>query len=235
MQFVRIAFADRAGEGGRLAELFARQLGVVTAEVSGLSHFGDGVGPRLAGLAHHDGAELVMTGFQRIAHGFEDFGATVAAQRIPGGLRHFSALEGFGDHDRIGVVHLTDNAGDIRRGKNMRGIGRMRLAADQGIGFLRIVVERSHRGCQAFAHGIYADVRTLGVQPVAIHIARQRQFGVAIGMGHDLFDRIGNDIFRIDLFIEQGVDERRIGAIFQQAAHQIGQQVLMSTDRGIGA
>lgn len=46
-------------------------------------------------------------------------------------------------------------------------------------------------------------------------------------------DRIGDQGLDGKALIADLVDERRIGAVFQQAAHQIGQQRLMRADRGV--
>ena len=49
----------------------------------------------------------------------------------------------------------------------------------------------------------------------------------------DFSDGIADDIDHRDLFVHEAVHERRIGAVFQQAAYEIGQQILVLTDRCI--
>ena len=53
------------------------------------------------------------------------------------------------------------------------------------------------------------------------------------GIAPDLGDRIGNDFIDRRCGILNPVDERRVGAVFKQAADQIGKQVFMLTDRCI--
>ncbi len=51
----------------------------------------------------------------------------------------------------------------------------------------------------------------------------------------DLGDRIGNDLFRRQTRIDDAVDERRVGAVLEQAPHEIRQQVFMRAHRRIHA
>jgi hypothetical protein len=82
------------------------------------------------------------------------------------------------------------------------------------------------------------EVEAAGVQPLApIELARQRDARV-----HDLRqasparDRIGDHRFdRQALRRLDAVDEGGVGAVLQQAAHQIGQQVLVAAHRRIDA
>ena len=48
-------------------------------------------------------------------------------------------------------------------------------------------------------------------------------------------DRIADQIIIADLRVEQLIDERIVGAVFEQAAHQIWQQFFMPPDRCVGA
>ncbi len=49
----------------------------------------------------------------------------------------------------------------------------------------------------------------------------------------DLCDRVGNHLVRRQLFVDDPVDERAVGAVFEQPAHQIRQQIAMITDRRV--
>ena len=57
--------------------------------------------------------------------------------------------------------------------------------------------------------------------------ARAAASTAAIGIG----DHVGGG----HALVEQGVDEAGVGAVLQQAADQIGQQVLVAADRRVGA
>ena len=58
---------------------------------------------------------------------------------------------------------------------------------------------------------------------------------MAVGLGLDGSDGISGDIGRGNALVQQGVDEGGVGTVFQQAAHQIGQQFFMAAHRRIGA
>ncbi len=48
-------------------------------------------------------------------------------------------------------------------------------------------------------------------------------------------DRIGDDLVDRLPLVDDAVDERSVGAVFEQAAHQIGEQFLVAADRGVDA
>ncbi len=48
-------------------------------------------------------------------------------------------------------------------------------------------------------------------------------------------DRIGDDLVERRLLVDDAVDEGGVGAVLEQAAHEIGQQILVAADRGIDA
>ena len=51
----------------------------------------------------------------------------------------------------------------------------------------------------------------------------------------DGFERAADKCVDADVFIDNLIDERCVRAVFQQAAHQIGQQGFVRTDRGVHA
>ena len=68
----------------------------------------------------------------------------------------------------------------------------------------------------------------------AIEVARQRDARVRRGAGRlDRRDRIGDHLRDRRLLVQQGVDEGGVGAVLQQPADQVGQQVLVAADRGV--
>ena len=58
---------------------------------------------------------------------------------------------------------------------------------------------------------------------------------MAIGLGLDRGDGIGGHVGRRHALVQQGMDEGGVGAVLQQAAHQIGQQFLVAADGSVGA
>ena len=53
-------------------------------------------------------------------------------------------------------------------------------------------------------------------------------------MGFHGVDRVGDDLLDRHALVQQGVDERGVGAVLQQAANQVGQQVFVTADRRVG-
>ena len=51
----------------------------------------------------------------------------------------------------------------------------------------------------------------------------------------DGVERALNQAVDADVFIDDLVDERRVRTVFQQAAHQVGKQGFVRTDRGVHA
>ena len=48
-------------------------------------------------------------------------------------------------------------------------------------------------------------------------------------------DRIGDDLLDRRFLVDDAVDEGGVGAVLEQAPHQIGEQVLVAADRRIDA
>ena len=51
----------------------------------------------------------------------------------------------------------------------------------------------------------------------------------------DVGDRVAHHLVQADLGVEETVDEGRIGAVFEEPAHEVGKQFLVAADRGIHA
>ena len=51
----------------------------------------------------------------------------------------------------------------------------------------------------------------------------------------DFLDRIGDDVGDRRFVIGEAIDEGGVGAVFEQPAHQVGQQILVAADRRIDA
>jgi hypothetical protein len=87
----------------------------------------------------------------------------------------------------------------------------------------------------AVAFGGLRIVAAEGVQAVSVHLLRDRDFGVGAGRGFHHGDGVKGDGRGGHTLIQQGVHEGGVGAVLQQAAHQIGQQFFMAADGRIGA
>ena len=70
----------------------------------------------------------------------------------------------------------------------------------------------------------------------AVQVARQGNARMRPGAGGlDRSDGIDDDALHRRLLVEQGVDERGVGAVLQQAADEVGQQVLVAAHGGVDA
>ena len=94
-----------------------------------------------------------------------------------------------------------------------------------------------HFAFELFQGVFVAEVETARVGAfVAVEGARQRQRGVhfALGFGRR-FKRAFDEVVDADFFVNDLVYKRRVGAVFQQATHQVGEQSFVGADRGIDA
>ena len=137
---------------------------------------------------------------------------------------------------------MAQDAGRVEGiGDGLRVGPGLELAADDRAGGQGLAVDLLQRDGVAFTVGTLRIVAAqgiltpLGVLAVHIHVLRGRDFRVAVGVGLDSGDGVGGDGRGGHPLVQQGVHERRVGAVLEQAAHQIGQQVLMPADGGIGA
>ena len=124
---------------------------------------------------------------------------------------------------RVGLAAVSV----IQRGCSQPGLG-------------RAIEQRCGKRAQAMfiAQVQAAGIASAGFAIDAVQIARQRNFLVRCpqrrnGAGH--LNWIGNQ--RIDIYavVADLIDKRGIGAVFQQASHQIGQQCFVCANRRINA
>ena len=74
------------------------------------------------------------------------------------------------------------------------------------------------------------DVPALGVGATRLE---EVWSGLNRGIDAGDVERIGGDDLGRDVCVDDLIDERRVGAVLQQAPHQIGKQVLVSADWGV--
>lgn len=81
------------------------------------------------------------------------------------------------------------------------------------------------------AHGVF-PVLVLAAQ----QIGRQRNLGMRNGAKRrHRFDRIADQVFDGDILIGNAIDEAGIGAVLEQATHQVRQQIFVRADRCVHA
>ena len=231
-----VDLADGPLELGRAAEVAFGQHGVVAAEVGSLADFGHAVVQGLAGLARKQGDQPVHIGFQRIGHGAQHSAPARAALAVPGDLGAGGGVDGGVDVSLGRFRDMAQDAGRIERIGDRLGIGPgLELAADDRAGGQGLAVDLLQRDGVALTVGGLRIVAAQRVLAVHVHVLRGRDLGVAVGVGLDGGDGVGGDGGSGHPLVQQGVDERGVGPVLEQAAHQIGQQVLMPADGGIGA
>ena len=212
-------------------------VGVVAAEIHGFAHFGDGVVQRFAGFAHGQGHQLGHVRFHQVGQAAQHGGA------LGGGNGSPAAFGGFGGGDDFryggglyegGAAHYFAVVGRIAH--FMRGLGwgshGQKRHGMQGRGSSIV-----HNGLQLLQRAFVAQVEALRIEAfIAIQIARQRQ--AVVGM-NTLFgqgvERAADEGVDADVFIHNLVYKRGIRTVFQQAAHQVGEQGFMRAHRRIHA
>ena len=81
------------------------------------------------------------------------------------------------------------------------------------------------------AHGIVPVDAVAAVQIDRLRDARMRD---GVERGHGL-DRVADQVVDGDVLVGDAVDEAGVGAVLEQAAHQVRQQVLVRADRRVHA
>ena len=209
--------------------------GVVAAEVDRLADFAHGVGPGLAGFTHDERQERVGVGFERIGRRLEPAGALWWRGFAPAGPG--GDLESRLDRRFVGFDRLAKQVGPVGR-----------IAAGQLEGSLAhgSPHERSGRAPDRVLGGDAGREPALGgtigeVQPQRIAPQRRKEFGRHGDVGvrraaerPGACHRVGEQRFQRHVGGD-AVDETRVGAVFQQAAHEIGQQRLVAAHRGVDA
>ena len=84
--------------------------------------------------------------------------------------------------------------------------------------------------------GLVGEIEALGVAPARQQVGGQGDAAVAgAGGGAGAGNGVGHELVEIDGGVDDLVDEGAVGAVFQQAAHEIGEQRLVRADRGVDA
>ncbi|CCJ91965.1 hypothetical protein BN132_3893 [Cronobacter turicensis 564] len=228
---------------GFVIEIVADLACVITQEVDRFAHFGNGVGEGFTGFAHQNANQCLGLVFHQHGGALKDSGALLRRGGEPDRRVVYRALQRLRHFGFGGFTGVTD---DIAR---LGGVDHRRQFAiihgvfqhRQGAPFLQRAVQqrRGERRQAVFVR----QIKPGGVNaPFAVKILRQRNFRVrqtdAAFLRRQLFDRadrIGHQIVKRQRIISDTVHKRGVGAVFQQATHQIGQQRFMGTDRRVDA
>ena len=222
--------ADADKHPTRRRGLCCALIGVIAQKIHRLAQFGHGIRQALARLARQQGEDRAEFGLVQIGGAAQDFG-TLCRGGIPGLRRRqrgFHIRRGGGQQiahplARGRVAHIQPLPPGHRSGQTGAGI--------EQHGFMR-----RPRGLDCCQIGGIGQIETFGIAPFPEQLCRC-QDGRVRDAGHLLhvIERAGCHGFGRHILIHDLVHERRIGAVFQQAAHQIGQQIAMCPDRRIDA
>ena len=220
---------------GGVVPLRAQLLRVVAQEVHRLAHLGHGVGPGLAGFAHEQRQELRQGGLHRVGGAIEDRGALAGGGGRPGGRGGGGGHQGLLHVGRGGLAHGAHEIVVVGRvaDRQLRR-GRLRLVR-QGT-FLEGLHQLAQRGIAGQVHALRVRA-CLPEQRPGQRDGRVRQPGGALlacqllhllhGVAHELVQR--------HALVGDPVHEGGVGAVFQQPAHEVGQQRLVRAHWGIDA
>ncbi len=233
-----LACEDRQGEIPRAdtGENAARRRGevlrlicVIAQEINGFAQLGDGIRRGFASLACQKGKELAEMVLIKIGRAFEG-----GCARNGGGLPWGGGIDGGLDILRGGLDHLAHHLG----GGSGRGDGHA-LSAFMGC--------REHGGgLPCGAHEGRAGGFDLGeigfvmqIKAARIHARAKKRLGFDHGDVFACILQIGEGVGGNDMgghiIVQHLIDEGGVCAIFQQAPHQIGQEVTMCAHGGIDA
>ncbi|GAV34483.1 hypothetical protein ROTAS13_02150 [Roseomonas sp. TAS13] len=222
-----------------VAEVPPHLRAVVAQEVHRLPHLRHGIGEGLPGLPDQQAEQERHPLLQQIGGAGQAGGARLGGLRGPGrgGLRGDvqrapdRLRRGFHHHaDPVAVVgriqHRAWQALAFHAGQERRGAPVLRRAVPQ------------RRG-QPGQLGLVAQVQSEGVRPFRAEEATRKR-DMRVGRARRLFRRhlrggIGGQRLHRHGGILDAVHEGGIGAVLQQAAHEIGEQRLMRADRRVDA
>ncbi len=226
----------------RLARAWAR---VVAQEVDGFANLRDRVGQRLAGLAHDEPEQLGAARLEELRGPRQHCGALGRRRGRPG--RRGELGLGAGGFD-VGGARLRDRADEVavvggiahrpRHARPLAGAG-ARRCGDQRHGPPGPVDAGSKAGRELGELLLAREVEPGRVASLgAEQLGRQRDLRVRRAnrdlAPHDR-DRVLDQLIDRHLGIGDPIDEGGVGAILEQAAHQVGEQGLVGADRRVDA
>ena len=233
--------AQRAVGGD--GEIGARLGRVIPQEINGFAHFGNGIGRGLAGFARQQTHELRHVGFQQIGRAFQRIGA----QR---GRRLGPAVGGAGRGGKRGLhillrrlLHPAHEVLQIGGIADLHAGAALRRDAGGQHGRCRPVAARLHgrgNGLQRVLVGKIESARIRARRAVERDRQRDRRVGQAVlafRARHALqgLHRVFDQRFQRHGRVGNAVHKRGVGAVFQQPAHQVGEQRLVRAHGGVDA
>ena len=237
MQRHFIPLTGRTRQHHRALEVGPRLLGVVAQEVHRLADVGNGIVQRLARLAHEERREARIMRLVKIGSLVQHRGARIATQQVPLHLGGGSGIHGACHSRFIGFPHRANHDAAIRgRCDAAHRTARFRLSIHQRMCLEWLRQRVPHARHELVARAVVPQGQPLRVIAAGEDVARKRDLRMRnLSKLRDLNHRIGDDFGNRGLVIGKPVDEGGVGTIFEQAAHQIGQQILMAAHGRINA
>ena len=211
-------------------------VGVVHGKVDGFANFRHRIEQGFTGFTGGQRKQLVHMLFVQVTDFADHLGPLLRrycrplAEAVPGGV-HGRMDVGFG-----GVGNMAHQVIRIGRVTHFHhfitgGFHRQHWAALPLMGFVPVTagVNFRHR------HRI-GNVPTLGVTALVTEDLRRRHNGLAgnvMAQLHHHVDRVFGDLFRRNAGVDNLVYKGAVGPVFQQAAHQVRQQVFVGTNRSV--
>ncbi len=213
--------------------------GVVAQEIDRLAHFRDGIADRAPRLADDEPDQHGKPRLKRIRRPLQRRRALVRRRRAPDRRDRHRFRESGVDGLRRSGGHAPDAVAPVGRIDDLRHITGERSAGHHGLGPPRRGAACDQRHGERGKPLLAREVEPGRIEPpLAIEMARMgdpqmrradrtEREGLGDGIGDQRLDRHGG--------IGDAVDEGSVGAVLEQAAHQIGEQRVMRADRRIDA
>ena len=230
-------------------ELRCRLGAVIAQKVHSLAHFGNGVVQCLAGFAHDQAQQALAALLQQIGSALQGIGALLRRRTRPDRRGQAGTRGGSSHLLGSGLLHPAHGialVGRVAHGLPAFGLGQLfghrRISRCSAMRFAGAVQQRRSQRGQLLLVG---HIETTRVGPRLLALPGEqvhRQGNARVGStNHTLFlgqrlhflYRIGHQLRDRHTGIANAVDEGGVGAVFQQAAHQIGKQRLVAAHRRV--
>jgi hypothetical protein len=232
-----VALAGRARQELGGGEIGAGAPCVIAQVVDRLAQFRQRRRDRAPALADDAGHQFGAVALEEVGRMFEDRRALCGRATVPGGGSMTGTVERPVEVLGPGLDDGADPAAMVARVEDRLGHTLLLDPADDGCG----VPGLAHRGVEVVAQG--HERRRMGqVDPARVAPHRQikirRQRDARMRLLRQLGEarhRVGDDLVDRLLVVDDAVDKRGVGAVFEQSPHQIGEQLLMTADRRVDA
>ncbi len=227
----------------RVVEVAPHQRAVVAQEVNRLAHLGHRIGASLAGFAREQGHQRFDVGFERVGGTPEHRRARGRGGVGPGrrrvGRAGYCGLHVVGR----GLLHLPHHIAPVGRIEHRLRPTLRDVDAQQRRGRPCGDCAVDHRTGQRRQPGFAGQVDAARVDAL-VRVQRARQGDRWMRQAHAVFaichllhrvHRVLHQVLQRDAVVGDLVDERGVGAVLEQASHQVRQQRVVRAHRRVDA